>query len=81
MVYYNQSFSLGYSFNRSNYDSTITHLLNTLKNISSWVTATLLTLVPAKTEFFLIGKLPQYRTLSLLLPLNHSTRNLGFIHL
>jgi len=38
----------------SNLESSITHLQNTLQQISSWMTASLLTLVLSKTEFLLI---------------------------
>jgi len=39
----------------ANFDSIITHLQNALQQISSWMTAKLLTLNSSKTEFVLIG--------------------------
>ena len=75
-------------FSPKTFITTVSQLQDTISNISSWITANLLSLNPSKTEFMLIG-LPQntYKisNLSLSLPLNHpitptdSTRNLGFI--
>jgi len=44
-----------FSFYAANVDSSITHLQNALRQISSWMTANLLTLDSSKTEFLLIG--------------------------
>jgi len=46
---------LFFSFYPTNFDSSITHLQNALQQISSWMTANLLTLNSSKTEFLLIG--------------------------
>ena len=43
------------SFHPSEFHSNITHLQNALQQISSWMTANLLTLNSSKTEFLLIG--------------------------
>ena len=43
------------SFHPSEFHSNITHLQNALQQISSWITANLLTLNSSKTEFLLIG--------------------------
>ena len=43
------------SFHPSEFHSNITHLQNALQQISSWITANLLTLNSFKTEFLLIG--------------------------
>ena len=40
------------SFHPSNFHSNISHLQNALQQISSWMTANLLTLSSSKTEFF-----------------------------
>jgi len=44
-----------FSFYPLNFDSSISHLQDTLQHISSWMTANLLTLNSSKTEFLLIG--------------------------
>ena len=76
------------SFIPRTFTTTITQLPDTISDISSWMTANLLSLNPSKTEFMLIG-LPQQISKtsnpSLFLPSNHhitptdSARNLGFI--
>ena len=43
------------SFHPSNFHSNISHLQNALQQISSWMTANLLTFNSSKTEFLLIG--------------------------
>ena len=67
-------------FTQPNFNSSITHLQNALQQISSWVTANLLTLHSSKTEFILIGlkkQLEQIQNSSL--NTTHSAHNLGFI--
>jgi len=46
---------LFFFFHPLNFDSSISHLQNALQQISSWMTANLLTLNSSKTEFLLIG--------------------------
>ena len=46
---------LFFSFYPPNFDSSINHLQNALQQISTWMTAKLLTLNSSKTEFLLIG--------------------------
>ena len=76
------------SFSPSLFHHAISHLESVLQEVSNWMSANLLTLNPAKTEFLLIG-LPQqlakisHPSLSLasstsILP-SVSARNLGFI--
>jgi len=48
------------SFHPSEFYSNITHLQNALQQISSWMTANLLTLNSSKTEFLLIGLKEQF---------------------
>ena len=76
------------SFISKNFLPTITHLQDTISDISSWMTSNLLSLNPAKTEFMLIGLPKQiYKILNptLSLPANtpipptDSARNLGII--
>jgi len=62
------------------FDSSITQLQHSLQQISSWMTANLLTLSSSKTEFLLIGlpqQLAKINTSSLIT--THSARNLGFV--
>ena len=76
------------SFAPKTITTAITQLQDTISDISSWMTANLLSLNPSKTEFMLIG-LPQHMSKisnpSLSLPSNHpitptdSVRNFGFI--
>ena len=76
------------SFAPKTYTTAITQLQDTISDISSWMTANLISLNPSKTEFML-QCLPQQifkiSNPSLSLPSNHpitstdSTRNLGFI--
>jgi len=56
------------SFRPPDFQSSLIHLQNVLQQISSWMTANLLTLKSSKTEFFLIGlkqRLAQLRNSSL----------------
>jgi len=62
------------------FDSSITQLQRSLQQISSWMTANLLTLNSSKTEFLLIGlpqQLAKINTSSLVT--THSAQKLGFI--
>ena len=62
------------------FDSSVTQLQHSLQQISSWMTANLLTVNSSKTEFLLIGlpqQLAKINTSSLVT--THSARNLGFI--
>jgi len=68
------------SFHPSEFHSNITHLQNALQQISSWMTANLLTLNCSKTEFLLIGlKQQRSKIHDSFLTTTHSARNLGFI--
>jgi len=68
------------SHNPANFDSSITHLQNALHQISSWMTANLLTLNSAKTVFLLIGLKKQLDKIhNSTLNTTHSARDLGFI--
>jgi len=68
------------SFHPSNFHSNISHLQNALQQISSWMTANLLTLNSSKTEFLLTGLKQQLsKTQDCSLTTTHSARNLGFI--
>jgi len=69
-----------FSFYASNFDSSITHLQNALQQISSWMTANLLTLNSSKTEFLLIGLKKQLDKIhNSSLNTTQSARNFGFI--
>ena len=71
---------LFFSFYPPNFDSCITHLQNALQQISSWMTANLLTLNSSKTEFLLIRLKKQLDKIhNSSLHTTHSARNLGFI--
>ena len=71
---------LFFSFYPPNFDSSIKHLQNALQQISSWMTANLLTLNSFKTEFLLIGLRKQLDKIHNSSPnTTHSARNLGFI--
>jgi len=62
------------------FDSRIDHLHNALDQISSWMTANLLTLNSSKTEFLIIGLSKQLAKINnSSLTTTHSARNLGFI--
>jgi len=68
------------SFHPSEFHSNIIHLQNALQQISSWMTANLLTLNSSKTEFLLIGLKQQLSKMhDSSLTTTHSARNLGFI--
>jgi len=78
---------LFFSFYPLNFDSSISHLQNTLQQISSWITAYLITLNSSKTEFLFIGLKSQLAKNTISRPYNdkssfdtsHCARNLGFI--
>jgi len=71
---------LFFSLYPANFDSSITHLQNALHQISSWMTANILTLNYSKTEFLLIGLKKQVdKKHNSTLNTTHSARNLGFI--
>jgi len=71
---------LFFSFYPPNFGSSITHLQNTLQQISSWMTANLLTLNSSKTEFLLTGLRKQLDKIhNSSVNTTHSARNLGFI--
>jgi len=77
---YTDDTQLFLSFHPSEFHSNITHLQNALQQISSWMTANLLTLNSSKTEFLLIGfeqQLSKMHNSSLIT--TQSARNLGFI--
>ena len=67
------------SFHPPDFDSSITHLQNSLRQISSWMTANFLTLNSSKTEFLFIGLTKQLAKIhNSSLNTTHSARNLGF---
>ena len=69
-----------YSFYPSDLESSITHLQNALQQISSWMTANILTLNSSKTEFLLIRLKQQLAKISSCsLDTAYFARNLGFI--
>jgi len=71
---------LFFSFHTRNFDSIISHLQNALQQISSWMTADLLSRNSPKTEFLLIGLKNQLAKIhNSSLDTSHSARNLGFI--
>ena len=71
---------LFFSFHPPDFDSHITHLQNALQQISSWMTANLLSLNSSKTEFLLIGLSKQLAKIhNSSFSTTHSARNLGFI--
>jgi len=77
---YADGIQLFFSFYPPNFDSSITHLQNALQQISSWMTANLLTLISSKIEFLLIGLKKQLDKIhNSSLNITHSARNLGFI--
>ena len=78
---YAEDTQLFFSFSPSDLESSITHLQNALQQISSWMTANLLTLNSSKTECVLLWGLKQQlaKISSCSLDTAHSTRNLGFI--
>ena len=72
--------TISHRFNPRNFDSSITHLQTALQQISSWMSANLLTLNSSKTEFLIIGLKQQLpKTDNSSLNTTHSARNLGFI--
>ena len=67
-------------FHPSDFHSNISHLQNALQQISSWMTANLLTLNSSKAEFLLIGLKQQLSKIQdCSLTTTHSARNFGFI--
>ena len=69
-----------FSFYPPNFDSCITHLQNAIQQISSWMTANLLTLNSSNTEFLLIGFRKQLDKIhNSSLNTTYSARNHGFI--
>ena len=71
---------LFFSFYPPRFDSSVKHLQNALQQISSWMTANLLTLISSKTEFLLIGLRKQLGKIhNSSLNTTHSPCNLGFI--
>ena len=58
---------------------TVDHLHNALDQISSWMTANILTLNSSMTEFLLIGLSKQLAKINSSLTTIHSARKLGFI--
>jgi len=69
-----------FSFHSLEFDSSISHLQNALQQMSSWMTANLLTLNSSKTEFLLIGLKNQLAKIhNASLDTSQSARNLGFI--
>ena len=68
------------SFHPSDFHSNISHLQNALQQISSRMTANLLTLNSSKTEYVLIGLKQQLSKIQdCSLTTTHSAHNLGFI--
>ena len=75
-----QTTQLFFSFYPPDLHSSICHLQNALQQISSWMTANLLTLNSSKTEFLLIGLKQQLvKIQNCPLSTTHSAGNLGFI--
>ena len=71
---------LFFSFYPPDFHSSISHLQTALQEISSWMTANLLTLNSSKTEFLLkFSSLKQQLAKIQTLSTTHSSRNLGFI--
>jgi len=71
---------LFFCFHPRNFDSSIAHLQTALQQISSWMSANLLTLNSSKTEFLIIGLKHQLSKIdNSSLNTTHSARNLGFI--
>jgi len=68
------------SFRPPDFHSSLNRLQDILQQISSWMTANLLTLNSSKTEFLLIGFKQQLAKIhNSSLNCTHSARNLGFI--
>ena len=63
----------------SSHYAIFSHLQNTLQQISTWMTADLLTLNYSKTEFLLIFKNQLAKIHNSSLDTSHSAQNLGFI--
>jgi len=69
-----------FSFHPRNFDSSIAHLQTALRQISSWMSANLLTLSSSKAEFLIISLKQQLSKIdNSSLNTTHSVRNLGFI--
>ena len=67
------------SFHPSDFHSNISHLQNALQQISSWMTANLVTLNFSKTEFLIGLKQQLSKIQDCSFTTTHSARNLGFI--
>jgi len=65
-------------FHPFDFNSCITHLHKALQQMSSWMTANLLTLNSSKTEFLLTGLKQQAKIHDSTLNTTHFVRNLGF---
>ena len=77
---YADDIQLFLSFLLTHFDFSIDHLRNILDQISSWMTANLLTLKFSKTEFHLISLGKQFAKINnSFFATTHSARNLGFI--
>jgi len=71
---------LFFLFPPRDFDSSIAHFQTALQQISSWMSANLLTLNSSKTEFLIIGLKQQLSKIyNSSLDTTHSARNLGFI--
>jgi len=69
-----------FSFHSLNFNSSISHFQNTLQQISSWMTANLLTLNSSMTEFLLLGlENLVVKIHNSSLNTSHSAQNFGFI--
>jgi len=78
--FYADDTQLLFTFHPPDFDSNITYVQNALQQISSWMTANLLTLNSSKTEFLLIGLSKQLAKIhNSSLSTTHSACNLGFI--
>ena len=67
-------------FHPRNFDSSFAHLQTALQQISSWMSASLLTLNSSKTKVLIIGLKQQlYKIDNCSLNTTHPARNLGFI--
>jgi len=70
------------SFHPSEFHSNVTHLQNAPQQISSWITANLLTLNSSKTEFLIVVlELQLSKIHNSSLTTTQSARNLGFLSL
>ena len=75
-----QTTQLFFSFYLPDLHYNISHLQTALQEISTWMTANLLTLNSSKTEFFFVGLKQQLAKIkNCPLSTTHFARNLGFI--